>query len=265
MQNTLPFKGRVALVTGASRGIGKAIARTLMQQGATVYVNSRNMSRAQISCSELSQNAVGGACVPIAADVSKRRQVRSMFDRITEENGRIDFLVNNAGVTSRLPLLDISDEHWDEILDINLRGVFLCTQTAVLHMKEKGFGRIVNAASYAAWHAGINRGVYAASKAGVVALTKVWAGELAPYGITINAYAPGDILTEMTADVRGSEEAVLLERIALHRFGNVDDVANVVSFLLSPSADYLTGTVVEISGGKFVVQNTADAWKTSTK
>jgi 3-oxoacyl-[acyl-carrier protein] reductase len=265
MQNDLVFKDRVALVTGAARGIGKEISRVLMRQGAFVYVNDLDLTRTEACCEDLSKTLGPGKCKPIVADVSQRDQVEAMINQIIKEKAKIDFLVNNAGVTSRLSLFDITDDHWDKVLNINLRGMFFCTQAAARHMKKQKFGRIVSAASYAAWHAGINRGVYAASKAGVIALTKVWSGELAPYGITLNAHAPGDILTDMTADIRGDDEKILLERIAMHRFGTAEEVANVVAFFLSPSADYLTGTVLEVTGGKFVVQNPNDAWKMSTK
>jgi 3-oxoacyl-[acyl-carrier protein] reductase len=260
MQSNLPFEGRIALVTGASRGIGKEISRVLIQKGAFVYVNSRDMGRAEAACEDLSETEDTTHCKPVAADVSRRDHVDAMISRIIHESKQIDFLVNNAGVTSRLGLLEITDPHWDEVMDINLRGVFLCTQAVVPHMMKKKFGRIVSASSYAAWHAGLNRGVYAAAKAGIAALTKVWAGELAPHGINMNAYAPGDIITEMTKDIIGADEKILLDRIALHRFGTVQEVAELVSFLLSPSSGYLTGVVIEISGGKFVVQNPSDAW-----
>jgi len=255
------FKGRVALVTGASRGIGKEIALELMRQGANVYVNSRSLIHAQASCSDLSGKEKAGKCFPIAADVSNREEVEAMVNQIIKEKGKIDFLINNAGLVSRSSLFDITDEHWNEVLNVNLRGVFLCTQIVSRNMVRKKFGRIVNAASYAAWRATLNRGVYAAAKAGIIALTKVWAGELAPFGITINAYAPGDIDTEMMKDIRGANRKRLIERIALHRFGTPEEVGRVVTFLLSPSANYLTGVVIEISGGKLTVQNPGDAWK----
>ena len=260
MQSTSPFEGRIALVTGAARGIGKEISKVLMQKGAFVYVNDLDLPQAEEACADLSDATGSGKCRPIAADVSRRDQVETMIDRIIQEQDKIDFLVNNAGVTSRLSLFDLTDDHWDLVLNVNLRGMFLCTQTAARHMKKRKFGRIVSAASYAAWHAGIDRGIYAAAKAGIIALTKVWAGELAPYGIRLNAHAPGDILTEMTADIRGADEKILLDRIALRRFGTVTEVANVVAFLLSPESDYMTGVVIEISGGKFVVQNADEAW-----
>jgi len=265
MKNGLLFADRVALVTGASRGIGKAISKVLMQQGALVYVNSRSMERAEAASADLSKEDVPGECRPIAADVTRQNQVDAMVSQIIKEKEKIDFLVNNAGITSRLSLFDITEEHFNQVLTVNLHGMLFCTQAASRHMVKQKFGRIVSASSYAAFHAGINRGAYAAAKAGIIAMTKVWAGELAPYGININAYAPGDILTEMTADILGADEKILLERIAMHRIGTVEEVANVVAFLLSPSASYLTGTVIEISGGKFVVQNPNDAWEMSKK
>jgi 3-oxoacyl-[acyl-carrier protein] reductase len=261
MAEKYPFSGRVALVTGASRGIGKSIARVLMEQGAVVYVNGRNETRVEIACRDLMQKALPGDCYPIVADVSKRDQVERMVKKVIGENGKIDFLVNNAGMTSRSSLFDLTDEHWDEVLDINLRGVFLCTQIVARHMAKRKFGRIVNAASFAAWISNINRGVYAAAKAGVIALTKVWAGELAPYGITVNAYVPGSIVTEMTADQRSVETESMLNRISLRRYGTPEEVATVVVFLLSPAADYITGTAIDVSGGKFVVQNPDGPWK----
>lgn len=260
MIRNLPFEGRVALVTGASRGIGKEISRVLIQKGAFVYVNSRDFKRAEAACDDLAQTEGTDQCKPISADVSRRDEVEAMVGRIINQSKKIDFLVNNAGVTSRLGLLEITDPHWNEVIDVNLRGVFLCTQLVVPHMMKNRFGRIVSASSYAASHAGINRGVYAAAKAGIESLTKVWAGELAPYDITMNAYAPGDIVTEMTADIMAADKEVLLDRIALNRFGSVKDVAEIVCFLLSPSANYLTGVVIEVSGGKFTVQNPGDAW-----
>jgi len=261
MEGKFPFSGRVALVTGASRGIGKGIAGVLMEQGAVVYVNGRNETRVEIACRDLMQKALPGDCYPIVADVSKRDQVERMVKRVVDEKGQVDFLVNNAGMTSRSSLFDLTDEHWNEVLDINLRGVFLCTQITARHMAKRKFGRIVNAASFAAWIPNINRGVYAAAKAGVIALTKVWAGELAPCGITVNAYVPGSIATEMTVDQRSVEMESLLNRISLRRFGTPEEVARVVAFLLSPAADYITGTAIDVSGGKFVVQNPDGPWQ----
>jgi 3-oxoacyl-[acyl-carrier protein] reductase len=261
MEGKLPFSGRVALVTGANRGIGKSIAGVLMEQGAGVYVNGRDVTRVKNACKDLTQKTLPGYCHPIVADVSKRDQVERMVEQVIDEKGHIDFLVNNAGVTSRSSLFDLTDEHWSDVLDINLRGVFLCTQIVARHMAKRKFGRIVNATSFAALISNINRGVYAAAKAGVIAVTKVWAGELAPYGITVNAYIPGSIATEMTADQRSAETESLLNRISLRRFGTPEEVARVVAFLLSPAADYITGTAIDVSGGKFVVQNPDDAWQ----
>ncbi len=259
LQQFLSFSDKIALVTGGGRGIGRGIAEVLMRQGATVYVN--DLALPESTCAELSRIGTTGVCYPVAADVSKREQVQRMVDRIIKEKGKLDFLVNNAGITSRVSLLEIDDEHWQKVMDTNLRGTFLCTQIAARHMVKRKFGRIINVSSAAAWCARVNRGVYAAAKAGIIAVTKVWAGELAPYGVTVNAYAPGDILTEMIADIRGAEEEVLLDRIALRRFGTPEDIGRLVAFLVSPMADYLTGVTIEVTGGKLIVQNPGDAWK----
>jgi len=232
-----------------------------MEEGATVYVNGLDLARTEASCADLMRKGNPGSCYPTAADVSKRNQVEQMVEQIIGEKGQIDFLINNAGIINRLSLFELTDEHWDNVFDTNLRGTFLCTQTAARHMVKRGFGRIVNVSSFAAWFASLNRGVYAAAKAGIIAVTKVWSGELAPYGITVNACAPGDIATEMMADMIGSQEKILLERIALRRFGTPEEVGRLVAFLVSPSASYLTGITIEISGGKFIVQNPGDAWK----
>jgi len=262
MTTPFSFSGRVALVTGAARGIGKGIAQVLMELGAAVYVNDLDLANCEACCADLGSKGIPGTCTPIGADVSKREQVEAMVDRIIQERGQIDFLVNNAGITSRKGLFDISDEHWDAVLNVNLRGTFLCTQTVARHMVKRRFGRIVNVSSIAAYMSAVERAAYAAAKAGIIAVTKVWAGELAPYGITVNAYAPGDIETEMIADTRAVlGDEFMTQNIALKRFGTPEEVGHLVAFLISPWAEYLTGILVPITGGKFLVQNPADAWK----
>jgi 3-oxoacyl-[acyl-carrier protein] reductase len=262
MTTAISFSGKVALVTGSARGIGKGIAQVLMELGAAVYVNDLDPANCEASCADLNRKGNPGTCYPIAADVSKREQVEVMVDRIIKEKGQIDFLVNNAGITSRKGLFDITDEHWDAVLNVNLRGTFLCTQTVARHMVKRRFGRIVNVSSLAAFMPAIERAAYAAAKAGIIAVTKVWAGELAPYGITVNVYAPGDIETEMIADTRAAlGDEYMTRNIALKRFGTPEEVGRLVAFLVSPWAEYLTGILVPITGGKFLVQNPADAWK----
>lgn len=262
MTTAISFSDKVALVTGSARGIGKGIAQVLMELGATIYVNDLELANCEASCADLNSKGNPGTCYPIGADVSKREQVEAMVDQIIKEKGHIDFLVNNAGITSRKGLFDITDEHWDAILNVNLRGTFLCTQTVARHMVKQRFGRIVNVSSLAAYMSAIDRAAYAAAKAGIIAVTKVWAGELAPYGITVNAYAPGDIETEMIADTRAAlGDEYMTRNIALKRFGTPEEVGRLVAFLVSPWAEYLTGILVPISGGKFLVQNPGDAWK----
>ena len=262
MTTSISFSGKVALVTGSARGIGKGIAQVLMGLGATVYVNSRDPMNCETTSADLNRKGSPGTCYPVAADVSQRDQVESMVDRIIKEKGQIDFLVNNAGITSRKGLFDITDEHWEAVLNINLRGTFLCTQIVARHMVKRRFGRIVNVSSLAAFIPAIERAVYAAAKAGIIAVTKVWAGELAPYGINVNVCAPGDIQTEMIADTRAIlGDEYMTRNIALKRFGTPEEVGKLVAFLVSPWADYLTGILVPITGGKFLVQNPADAWK----
>jgi 3-oxoacyl-[acyl-carrier protein] reductase len=249
--------GRVAVVTGGSRGIGRAIAAALLRAGSRVAILSRDPASLDAGHKAL---APLGEVLAVKADVGIRADVDTAMRTVLDRFGAVDVLVNNAGVTSRKSLADLDDNHWDDVMRTNVKGLLHCCQAVVPGMKERGWGRIINCSSYAAWHSALARGVYAASKAAVNALTKVWAGELGPYGITVNAYAPGDIRTEMMADLLGAQEQRLTQRIALGRIGTVDEVADVVLFLASERAAYLTGIVIEISGGKYVVQNPWDAW-----
>ncbi|MBM3450881.1 MAG: SDR family oxidoreductase, partial [Armatimonadetes bacterium] len=177
--------------------------------------------------------------------------------------GPISILVNNAGITSRLGLSDITDEHWDDVMSTNVKGLLYACQAVVGDMKAARWGRILNCSSYGARHSRIERGVYSASKAALNALTQIWAGELGSYGITVNAYAPGDMKTEMMADVLATPAGAALTRnIVLGRLGEPEEVADVVLYLASERASYLTGAIIEVTGGKFVVQNPHDAWPT---
>jgi 3-oxoacyl-[acyl-carrier protein] reductase len=249
--------GRVALVTGGSRGIGRAIAARFLRAGCRVAILSRDAASLDTGLRALQGI---GEVTAVRADVGVRAEVDAAVRAVIDRFGTVDVLVNNAGITSRQALADLDDAHWDAVMRTNVKSLLHCCQAVVPGMKARRWGRIINCSSYAAWHAALARGVYAASKAAVNALTKVWAGELGPYGITVNAYAPGDIRTEMMADLLGPQEQRLTQRIALGRIGTVDEVADVVVFLASERAAYLTGIIVEISGGKYVVQNPWDAW-----
>jgi 3-oxoacyl-[acyl-carrier protein] reductase len=249
--------GRVAIVTGGSRGIGRAVAAAFLRAGSRVAILSRDPASLEAGRKALEPL---GELLAVRADVGVRGDVDAAVRAVIDRFGAVDILVNNAGITSRKSLMDLDDAHWDDVMRTNVKGLLHCCQAVVPGMKARRWGRIINCSSYAAWHAALARGVYAASKAAVNALTKVWAGELGPWGITVNAYAPGDIRTEMMADLLGAQERRLTQRIALGRIGTADEVADVVVFLASERAAYLTGIVVEISGGKYVVQNPWDAW-----
>jgi 3-oxoacyl-[acyl-carrier protein] reductase len=252
--------GRVAVVTGGSRGIGRAIAAEFLRAGSRVAILSRDAASLESGRQALEPL---GDVEAVLADVGVRADVDAAMRAVIDRYGAVDILVNNAGITSRKALMDLDDEHWDDVMRTNVKGLLHCCQAVVPGMKNRRWGRIINCSSYAAWHSALARGVYAASKAAVNALTKVWAGELGPYGITVNAYAPGDIRTEMMADLLGAQEQQLTRRVALGRIGTPDEVADVVLFLASERAAYLTGVVIEISGGKYVVQNPWDAWPQS--
>ncbi|MDR7555498.1 MAG: SDR family NAD(P)-dependent oxidoreductase [Armatimonadota bacterium] len=249
--------GKVALVTGGSRGLGRAIAAALLRAGCRVAIVSRNAESLEAGRRAL---APLGDVVVVQADVTVRRQVDEAVRAVECRAGPVDILVNNAGVTSRRSLAELTDDHWDEVMTTNVKALLFTCQAVTPWMMRKRWGRIINASSYAAWHPRLNRGVYAASKAAVEALTRAWAGELAPYGITVNAYAPGDIATDMMADMLAAGAGELTRHIALGRIGTPEDVADAVAFLASERAAYITGTVMAISGGKYIVQNPWDAW-----
>lgn len=248
---------RVALVTGGSRGIGRAIALALLRVGCRVAILARTRDRLEAARRTLAEF---GEVIAVQANVAHRAEVETAVRAVSDQMGPVEILVNNVGVTSRRSLFDLDESHWDEVMTVNVKSLLYTCQATVPGMRERGWGRIINAASYAAWHASLARSVYAASKAAVIALTRVWAGELAPFGITVNAYAPGDVETDMVADLMSSQAEVLARRIALGRIGRPEEVADAVLFLASERAGYLTGVVLEISGGKYVVQNPWDAW-----
>lgn len=240
------LRDRVAVVTGASRGIGRAIALSLAAQGAKVVVNYASSSTAaQQVADEIV--AGGGSAIALQADVSKADQVDALLNAVMDKWNRVDILVNNAGITRDTLLLRMKPEDWQAVIDLNLTGVFLCTRAVSKVMLKQRSGRIINIASVAGQMGNPGQANYSAAKAGVIGFTKTVAKELASRGITVNAVAPGFITTDMTSNVNAEE---ILKYIPLGRYGQPEEVAGLVQFLAADSsAAYITGQVFNIDGG----------------
>jgi len=241
------LENKAALVTGASRGLGKAIALKLADRGARVAVNYHtNEDQAREVAAAI--EALGSESMVLQADVTDSSQVKAMTRQVIESWGRIDILVNNAGIVRDSLLPRMSDSAWDEVINTNLRGAYLCTKFALRSMMEQG-GRIINVSSLAGIVGNQGQANYAAAKGGLIALTKSTAREVGPLGITVNAVAPGFIVSDMTDQLPQELREDVLNRIPLKRFGSPDDVANMVVFLAGPQAGYITAQVIRIDGG----------------
>lgn len=246
----MQFKGRVALITGGARGIGRAIAIALAQRGADCVVADISAEAAEKTASELRH--MGVRAIALGMDVAKQSDVANAFEAAVKELGRIDILVNNAGITRDGLLIRMKEEDWDSVIDVNLKSVFLCSKEAVKVMSKQRYGRIINIASVVAFIGNPGQANYSASKAGIVGLTKTIAREYASRGITVNAVAPGFITTAMTDALPENVKAEMLKAIPIGRFGLPEEVAEAVCFLASEQSGYITGQVIHVNGGMFM-------------
>jgi 3-oxoacyl-[acyl-carrier protein] reductase len=238
----------VALVTGGSRGIGRVISEKLARAGYNIAIcYSGNESAAQETISECKKHGV--QAMFIKADVSNQSDVANMFDEVKQLLGPVEVLVNNAGITKDGLLLRMSEEDYDSVLDINLKGTFLCTKAAIKDMMKARKGKIINITSIVGVQGNAGQANYAASKAGIIGFTKSVSREYGSKGVTVNAVAPGFIQTAMTDQLPDNVKDAYLKQIPAGRFGSPEDVANVVEFLASDKASYVTGQVIEVTGG----------------
>ena len=246
----MDFTGKKALVTGSGGGIGKSIALLLAEMGADIVVNDVSIENAQQTAREIISK--GQKTIVSNANVVNDTQVKDMFESIASEFGRIDILVNNAGITKDSLLMDMREDQWDQVMDVNLKGVFLCCKYAAKMMSDQQYGKIINISSASGQAGNIGQVNYAASKGGVIAITKTLAKELARYNINVNAVAPGFIRTPMTQTVPEKVEKYLTGQIPLKRMGEPEDIANAVAFLASDNSAYITGQVLSVNGGMYV-------------
>ena len=242
--------GKNALVTGASRGIGRAIALQLARDGARVGLNYRSgEAEARAVADEIA--AFGGQSLLLRADVSNPKEARELIAKVLAQWGRLDILINNAGITRDKSMKKLGDDDWTEVVNTNLNSVYYCTSAAMKAMTEQNYGRIVNISSFVGQAGNFGQANYAASKGGVIAFTKTAAIELAKYNVTVNAIAPGFTLTDMLAKVPGNVQEQIKARIPMGRFGLPEEIAKAVAFLAA-EGDYITGQQINVNGGVYM-------------
>ena len=242
--------GRVALITGGNRGLGLAMAKALAEAGADVVVTSRQLEKAQQSAGAIAA-ATGRRTLGLAVDVTEAQQVEAMVQSIIQAFGRVDILINNAGINIRKPIEEFDEESWDLVQATNLKAPFLCSRAVARYMKEQRSGRVINVASMLGLVALPERSAYCSSKGGLIQLTKVLALEWAAYNITVNALCPGPLATELNAPVMNNPQAnqFFLNHIALGRWGQPEELGGVIVFLASDASKFMTGATVVVDGG----------------
>ncbi len=238
---------KVALITGAGHGIGRMTALTFAREGAHVAVADINLSAAQAVADEITR--ADGRAKAVFLDVARAESVEVAVRTTHEWAGRLDILINNAGITRDARVQKLTEEQWDAVIDVNLKGVWLCTKFATPHMIAQGSGVILNAASIVGLHGNFGQTNYAAAKSGVIGMTKTWARELGPNGIRVNAIAPGFVQTDMIASVPEKVLDTIQERTPLRKLGSAQDIANAYLFLASDEAGFITGSVISVDGG----------------
>jgi 3-oxoacyl-(acyl-carrier-protein) reductase len=243
------LKGKVAVITGAGQGLGRGYALEFARQGADVVVNDVNEENANNVVKEIEE--IDGKAIAVKAGVNNREEAGRLIDTAIEKFGKVDILVNNAGITRTAMLHKMTPQQWDEVISVNLTGVYNCIQAVASHMMERKYGKIINVTSVAGLRGTMGQINYGAAKAGVIGITKSAARELARYGINVNAVAPGVIETAMTEVIRENPKFrdKFMSEIPLGRFGQPEDVATVAAFLASDDAGYMTGQVLSVDGG----------------
>jgi 3-oxoacyl-[acyl-carrier protein] reductase len=242
--------GKVALVTGGAQGIGRAIALALAREGSQVAISDINLEKAQETCGEI--EALGRKALAVGGSVADAKAAEAMVEKTVEVFGGLDILVNNAGITRDGILLRMKEEDWDLVLDVNLKGAFHCTKASLRPLIKRGRGKIINIASVTGQMGNAGQANYAASKAGLIGLTKSVAREYASRNIQVNAVAPGFIDTAMSQAIPQKEREMLIKAIPMERLGTPEDIAEAVLFLASPASDYISGQVLNVNGGMFM-------------
>lgn len=253
------LNNKVAVITGGTEGIGLAIAELFAREGAEVAICSRSQSKVKAALDYLKKK--GLSAYGEAVDVSSRSGLFAFADRVEKKFGGLDVWVSNAGIFPPKKIKDATEEEWQQVMDINLKSVYYGGIIAAEKIRQRGGGVLINAASFASVMPAVGSGVYAATKAAVASMTRSLAAELAPFNIRVVAYIPGVIETPMTESWVRNKGKILAGQCALQRLGTPEEVANAVLFLASDKASYITGTCVEITGGKFCVQNPQDGWE----